>query len=190
MGDASLPPDYFDRIYAESHDPWSFATSEYEAGKYEATLDMLGAQRFERGFEIGCSIGVLTAKLAKRCRELVSVDVSERALAAAAERCAEQPNVRFERMIVPAEMPQGTFDLILLSEVGYYWSDDDLALARTRIVERGPHAIVELVHFLPKVADYVRDGDAVHAAFLSDSRFVPVRSMRASRYRIDVLRVA
>jgi hypothetical protein len=50
--------------------------------------------------------------------------------------------------------------------------------------------IVELVHFLPKVDDYVRDGDAVHAAFLADSRFALVRHLRAERYRIDVVRVA
>ena len=33
----------------------------------------------------------------------------------------------------------------------------------------------------------VRDGDAVHATFLADPRFVPLRQLRAERYRIDVL---
>jgi len=189
MSDASLTPEYFEDLYAASADPWSFATSEYEARKYDATIEMLGTKAYERGLEIGCSIGVLTMRLATRCRELVSVDVSARALAAAAERCAGRTNLHFRQMVVPAEMPAGPFDLIVLSEVGYYWSDADLELARTRMTEIGPGATVELVHFLPKVAEYVRDGDEVHQAFRNDPRFTTVRSLRADRYRIDVLRV-
>jgi SAM-dependent methyltransferase len=153
------------------------------------TIEVLGSQQFARGLEIGCSIGVLTLRLSELCRELVSVDVSERAITVARQRCAKQPNVSFERMNVPAQFPDGYFDLIVLSEVGYYWSDADFALARTRIAEAGRGATVELVHFLPKVEDYIRDGDAVHRTFLSDERFEVTLSMRAERYRIDVLNV-
>ncbi len=186
----SLDAAYFDRMYASNTDPWEFATSAYEAEKYRSTLDALPRARFARGFEIGCSIGVLTARLAGRCDSLLSVDVSDRALEEAKRRCDAFDHVRFARMSVPREFPQGSFDLVVVSEVGYYWSDDDLTLAIERIAAAasGGGTIV-LVHFTPFVNEYPQTGDAVHAAFLGDGRFEVEFSKRAERYRIDVLRV-
>jgi SAM-dependent methyltransferase len=185
----SLDATYFDSIYAESDDPWHFATSAYEAQKYAATIEMLGPGRYARGLEIGCSIGVLSRMLADRCNELISVDISARALERARERCADRANVRFELATVPTTFPVGPFDLIVLSEVGYYWSDADLSLARNHIAAAGSRGTVALVHYLPKVDDYVRDGDAVHESFLRDERFERRRAMREDLYRIDILAI-
>lgn len=190
MPTESLSAAYFERLYAASEDPWSFASSRYELDKYDDTVAALGPH-YERGLEVGCSVGVLTRRLAARCSHLLAVDVNERALSAARARCADLPNVAFARTAIPREYPARPFDLVVVSEVGYYWSDADLALTRDRIaaslVERGE---LLLVHFLPKVADYVRDGDAVHELFLTDERFVPVRGHRADQYRLDLLRRA
>ncbi|MBD5656517.1 MAG: methyltransferase domain-containing protein [Candidatus Eremiobacteraeota bacterium] len=190
MPSASLDGTYFERLYAEKRDPWNFETSEYELEKYRATLDALGDARFGSAFEIGCSVGVLTALLAPSCDALLAVDINERALDVARARCAERANVRFARMTFPHDAPAGTFDLVLLSEVAYYWSDDDLRKARDTIAACARGGTLELVHFLPKVADYVRDGDAVHEAFIADRRFSLLDGVRAEKYRIDVLRVA
>jgi SAM-dependent methyltransferase len=185
----SLGSDYFDRLYARDEDPWNFASSPYEAQKYAATLEMLGDTRFRNGLEIGCSIGVLTALLSSRCDRLLAIDINERALAQAATRSAHLANIRFKRMAIPNEFPAGSFDLVVLSEVGYYWSDDDLQRAVDLIAGAASGGILELVHFLPPVADYVRGGDAVHAVFLADPRFERLRAHRAERYRIDILGV-
>ena len=112
------PPRYFERIYARKDDPWGFETSEYERRKYEQTLLHLPKTRYTRGLEVGCSIGVLTRLLAERCDRLVGVDVSEQALERARLRCAGMVHVEFRCMHMPAEMPDGLFDLIILSEVG------------------------------------------------------------------------
>jgi SAM-dependent methyltransferase len=189
MGQPSLDRDYFARVYAETSDPWDFATSAYENAKYDATIAALGSERFGAAFEIGCSVGVLTAMLATRCGTLLSVDINERALEAARSRCARLPHVRFALMQFPQTRPAGRFDLVVLSEVAYYWSDEDLGAAIDFIASAASGGTLELVHFLPKVDDYVRDGDAVHAAFLADARFAPLRAQRAERYRIDVLHV-
>jgi SAM-dependent methyltransferase len=188
MGPPSLDHDYFARVYAETSDPWNFADSPYENAKYRATIAALGSARFAAGFEIGCSVGVLTAQLATRCDALLSIDINERALTAARERCAPLDNVRFAQMTFPRERPEGHFDLIVFSEVAYYWSDDDLAAAIEYAATAGRGGTIELVHFLPKVADYIRDGDAVHRAFLADARLRLVHAERSERYRIDVLR--
>jgi SAM-dependent methyltransferase len=189
MPQQSLDATYFDSIYAESDDPWHFETSAYEAQKYAATIEMLGPALYARGLEIGCSIGVLTRMLAERCHELLSIDINARALERARERCADRSNVRFARAEVPKSFPEGPFDLIVLSEVGYYWSDSDLSLARMQIAAAGSHGTLVLVHYLPKVDEYVRDGDAVHEAFLRDARFERQRSLRADLYRIDVFAI-
>jgi SAM-dependent methyltransferase len=186
----SLDATYFDRKYAGNGDPWDFATSPYEAEKYRVTLDALPKERFARAFEIGCSIGVLTAQLATRCDSLLAVDVSDRALEQARKRCATLQNVRFAHMSVPQAFPSESFDLIMVSEVGYYWSSEDLTRAIDRIASAaaGGGTIV-LVHYTPFVDEYPQTGDAVHAAFLSDARFEAGFSKRAERYRIDVLHV-
>ena len=73
----SLPPSYFEALYASDPDPWRFASSDYERDKYAATLAALPRQLYRSGLEVGCSIGVLTAMLASRCRRLLAVDVAD-----------------------------------------------------------------------------------------------------------------
>ena len=75
----TMPPDYFDNRYAEDPDPWQFATSEYEAAKYAATLEALPKPHYASALEIGCSIGVFTKALAARCDALIGVDTAEKA---------------------------------------------------------------------------------------------------------------
>jgi SAM-dependent methyltransferase len=184
----SLTREYFETLYDGADDPWSFATSDYEAEKYARSLAALGPH-YDRALEIGCSIGVFTRELATRCSALLAIDISDRAIDRARRRCADAPQVHFARMTAPREFPAGPFALITCCEVGYYWSDADLALARDRIAEHlAPGGDLLLVHFLPKVDDYVRDGDAVHEAFLADDRFARTAHARADRYRLDVLR--
>ena len=185
----SLPPSYFDALYGASHDPWGFETSDYEASKYAATLAALPRERYRAAFEIGCSIGVLTARLAERCDSLLSVDVSEKAMGRAIKRCQELPQVRFNLMRVPEEYPTGLFDLTLLSEVGYYWSWNDLKKAQQLIVEHlepGGHLL--LVHWTLYARDYPLSGDEVHDSFIeqtsSDLRHLGGR--REEQYRLDL----
>ena len=163
----SLPPSYFDRVYADAPDPWSFATSEYEQEKYAVTLAELPRERYRSAFEIGCSIGVLTEQLAARCDALLSVDVAERALAQARARCVHLPHVRCERLRVPEAFPDEQFDLIVVSEVGYYWSlcgsstrprPDRRASGAGRPPDAGP------LH--ERGGDYPISGDAVHDGLL------------------------
>jgi SAM-dependent methyltransferase len=183
----SVPRTFFEDLYAAHADPWSFETSAYEREKYDRSLAAL-RPRYARALEIGCSIGVFTERLAGHCEQLLAVDISEHALATARSRCAALPQVTFARADVTQAFPSGTFDLIVLAEVGYYWSDADLAQARGSIAAHlRPGGDLLLVHFLPKVPEYPRDGDAVHAAFLADPQFAAADAHRAPRYRLDRL---
>jgi SAM-dependent methyltransferase len=189
--DTTLPPQYFDDIYRANPDPWAFASSSYEAEKYAATLAALPRGQYENAYEIGCSIGVLSARLAPRCTRLLSVDASELPLAEARKRLASFEHVRVEQQVVPADLPGETFDLIVLSEVGYYLSWADLAALREGLLARlrpGGHLV--LVHWTPMVPDYPRTGDEVHDFFAEKTGpaqpLVHQAGHRAERYRLDV----
>lgn len=185
----SLPSSYFDDLYSADPDPWKFETSEYEANKYAATVAALPKQRYHSAFEIGCSIGVLTQKLASRCDSLLSVDVSEQALETAIERCQDIPQVRFQIMSVPERYPKQMFDLTLVSEVGYYWCWEDLKKAQQLILDRlepGGHLL--LVHWMLYAKDYPLSGDEVHDAFfeLVPSQLRHLRGQGKEQYRLDL----
>jgi SAM-dependent methyltransferase len=186
----SLGASYFAQIYQTNLDPWNFETSRYEREKYLASLAALPLERYGRGFEVGGSIGVLTRMLADRCDRLLSIDVSSIAQGRAQVRCADQSQVEFQIMQFPGETPNQTFDLIVLSEVGYYLSEKDLLIARDWIVNAlrpGGHLL--LVHWTPLVEEYPLTGDEVHDLFLAitPAPLTSVFSSRKTHYRIDVL---
>jgi SAM-dependent methyltransferase len=162
----SLPGDYFARMYAVSDDPWGFRTRWYEERKRAVTLAALDRPRYRRGFEPGCSVGVLTAGLAERCDALLASDVDPTAVVAARATVETHPHVVVERRSVPDEWPGGTFDLVVVSEVGYYLDHRALAVLVDRVTGSvEPGGAVLLCHWRHPVDDHPLTGDAVHAAF-------------------------
>ncbi len=186
----TLGADYFDKVYAAADDPWDFETSPYEAAKYTATLNALPRPRYHNALEIGCSIGVLTERLASHCDALLSLDVADYALERARRRTLHLPRVAFKRMQVPRDYPDGTFDLTVLSEVGYYLSHADLARALDLVVAHAaPGGHILLVHWTPVVHDYPLTGDEVHEQAHAAARAYGLRcllSTREERYRLDL----
>ncbi|TFC94807.1 MULTISPECIES: bifunctional PIG-L family deacetylase/class I SAM-dependent methyltransferase [Cryobacterium] len=159
----SLTGAFFEDFYAGRHDPWGFETRWYEERKRFLTLAALPRRRFRAALELGCSIGVLTAGLADRCDSVLAVDISEQPLLVARARLAEQPSVSFTRRTLPSEWPDGSFDLIVLSEVGYYFSAAELigVLERCRDSLADGGAIVAC-HWRHPVPEYPLSGDQVH----------------------------
>lgn len=159
----SLTPDYFEQMYAGGDDPWGFGDRWYEQRKYALTVAALPAASYGNGLEVGCSIGVLTTLLAARCTALTGIDPSTRALAQAATGVPN--NVRLTQGSVPGGWPAGAYDLVVLSEVGYYLSAADLDRLLD-LVERDlqPDGVVVACHWRHPVADYPQTGDAVHEA--------------------------
>ncbi|PIG93320.1 SAM-dependent methyltransferase [Gloeocapsopsis sp. IPPAS B-1203] len=185
----SLQPQYFNDLYTADEDPWQFETSEYEAHKYANTLAVLPRQRYRCALEIGCSIGVLTSRLAERCDSLLSIDASEIALNRAIKRCQHLSHVEFQLMQVPGDYPPQNFDLTLVSEVGYYLSWEDLRKTQKLLLEHlesGGHLL--LVHWTLYAEDYPLWGDEVHDSFmeLTDSHLRHLRGRREDQYRLDL----
>jgi len=185
----TLPTAYFDALYGSDPDPWKFATSPYEREKYALTLAVLPHARYASALEVGCSIGVLTRDLALRCDRLLAVDVAEAPLLEAKRRCADLPSVRFEKMFAPNQWPDEAFDLILLSEMIYYLSPDDVARLASRVSQCVRNeADVVMVHWT-KETDYPLSGDEASELFISgmEGTMTVERCDRHPAFRIDVL---
>lgn len=186
----TISPDYFQTMFRETHDPWDLETSAYEQAKFDDSIAALADRAYANGFEVGCAKGVLTQKLATRCAGLLSIDVSEIALEAARQRTAHLDHVAFQQMTFPSATPTGHYDLVVLSEVAYYWDDDDLGRAshwlESHLVSGGD---LLLVHFTGDT-DYPQSGDdAVAKLFmrLGHAMQVVIASQRP-RYRLDLWR--
>ncbi len=144
-------------------------------------------RRFANALEIGCSIGVLTAQLARRCDRLLALDVAEAALSKARAAC---PGVQFERRRIPQAWPPGRFDLIVLSEVLYYLDAAGIRQTASRAANAiQPGGCVLLVHYLGET-DYPTTGDEAATLFMTAGvalGLTPGFAMRAPGYRIDRL---
>ncbi len=189
---ATLPAGYFDALYHADEDPWGFETSAYEAEKYQATLAAMPRTTYASGFEIGCSIGVLTAQLAKRCTTLLSVDIAAIPLTRARARNRNAANVEFAQMSFPRDLPDRHFDLIVLSEVLYYFDLGDIALAAAATAGlAAPGAEILLVHWLGPTPDYPLTGNVAVEAFLEAISPFAQRCAHAAtpQYRIDRLQL-
>lgn len=162
----STPEAHFDRFYAEhDDDPWGFDSRWYEARKRAVVLAALPRARYVSALELGCATGAFTAELAGRVDRVLAVDFAEAALDAARARLAGQPRVSLARATIPRDWPTGSFDLIVLAEMGYYLDADDLrdTIARmTASLEPGGHLVA--CHWRHPLSDGPLDGDAVHAA--------------------------
>jgi len=181
----------FEMIPGAHADRWGFDASAYEATRHDSTLAALPRARYRTGCEIGCSIGMLTQRLAQRCNRLLAVDVAPEVLDRARTRCRDLPQVRFALMEAPDELPDAQFDLIVLSDVGFSWSVDALALVRCALTERlvpGGHLL--LVHWTPRKPRSAHACDQVHDAFLQDSGpqgpLSHLTDRREETYRLDL----
>jgi SAM-dependent methyltransferase len=110
----------FERLYHESPDPWGYLTSDYERGKYAATLAALPKRSHGLCLDVGCSIGVFTGLLAAVCEHVVAIDFSLSALQLARRHLQGVRNVDLLRAGFPEETPPGSWDLIICSEILYY----------------------------------------------------------------------
>ncbi len=185
----SWPDAVFDRIYAAAADPWNMRESAYEIAKYDATLAALPRRRFHVGFEPGCSIGVMTRRLAARCDALLAMDVAEAALARARAFCASLPAIEFARGRLPDDWPDRTFDLVLLSEILYFLSPADLRRTAQRLCATLTEDGAALLVNWTGPTDTPCTGDVAAEIFISACApaLIPSRQRRHDSYRLDLL---
>ncbi|MGL5825964.1 MAG: SAM-dependent methyltransferase [Nocardioides sp.] len=187
--DATLSQGHFDNLYAQSADPWNLATAWYERRKYAITVASLPRERYRSAYEPGCSIGELTRLLAPRCDRLLAVDFSPAAVAQAQTVVRHLSHVRVERAAVPENLPDATYDLIVLSEILYYFAEDDLRKAIAGLVKRlEPDGDLVAVHHRASDRCYGYDGFNVHQALTQRAELVSMIHHEDEDFVLDVHR--
>ncbi|WP_263263048.1 class I SAM-dependent methyltransferase [Pseudomonas sp. RIT-PI-S] len=157
------PESYFDNLYSDDPDPWAYRRRWYEKRKRDLTLACLPRQRYSRGFEPGCSNGELSVELAKRCDQLLCTDLNAQAVDLARKRVAGLPGVEVLQRTLPEGWPPGEFDLIVLSELGYYLSPQawqDVAQRAGKNLTAGGSLLA--CHWLHPIEGCQMDGPGVH----------------------------
>jgi SAM-dependent methyltransferase len=196
----STPREFFEELYAKSKDPWAYtwasglrnalAENFYEQRKYRRIHDVIPRKRYRNVLEIGCSIGVFSKSLGRRCENLLGIDYSPTAIAYARKRCARQKQIRFAEAKVPDDFPEGSFDLIVFTEVAYYLSLNDFEATGNKILEHlvpGGHLV--MAHYRHHQGEpYPISGDFAHDWFLERGELTHLRDYRLPEaYRLDLL---
>ena len=169
MATSTVSKEFFEQKYRGNCDPWSFSSSTYEQNRYDEIVRLLGSRTFRRRFEPGCWIGVLTERLAGCCRNLFAMDISRTAVGLAQKRCSHFSNVTVVGAL-PGDLPDGTFDLIVSSEIGYYFDRGVLGDLRDRLTERlQQRGLLVNVDWLGVSRDHLLSGDEVHEVLRSNN---------------------
>ncbi len=162
--DRSVSLDHFIGMYEAKADPWDNATKWSDQRKYAVTMASLLRSHYGRAYEPGCAVGHLTRLLAPRCDELLAVDAVPDAVRQASAAVSEFPHVTVARAILPADLPDGTFDLIVIGDLLYYLSGDDLDELLAGLLARlAPDGELVAVHYRDR-SGAVWDGAHVHDA--------------------------
>jgi trans-aconitate methyltransferase len=165
-------------MYEHADDPWGFAYRWYEERKRAITLAALPEPRYRTAFEPGCSIGIFTSILARRCDFILAGDISDSALKQATDRLSDHPNVQLRRIRLPAEWPNQEFELVVLSEILYYLDTADLRETVGKAVGSvAPHGTLLSVHWRHAVPDYPQTGDVVQKAVEQAARDVLIQTV-------------
>jgi SAM-dependent methyltransferase len=178
----------FERRYQRDGDPWHYASSAYERAKYDATLIACGPGPFASALELGGSIGVFSAQLARRCDALTTIDGSPTAVAAARTRLAGFPRAQAIVGEIPGAIGPGEHDLVVASEILYYLDDEALTATLERLHEvlAGGGRLVA-VHWRPSGPERPQTAATVHARLRSLPWLHAAGERGTDDYLLDVL---
>jgi len=183
---SALTPEAFEARYAGGRDPWSFAVDPYELGRYRSILASLTRSAYGTVYEPGCSIGVLTQHLAGIAQQVIATDFAPSAIAQAEVRCAGRANIEFICADVQTFIPARPPELIVFSEIGYYFGADTLAaLVRqlAHVMPQGGEFVA--AHWLGTSGDHVLHGARVHDTVREALNWPAARRECHPEFRLD-----
>ena len=177
---------FFEAKYQADDDPWDFASNDYELRRYDAILNSLKGSRYRSAIEPGCSVGVLTAGLSNLCDHLLAFDFSRSAVDKAIDRCGDISHVELAWMSLDDIESFAPFDLVVLSEIGYYFTEVKWRhLAQRIVAEMQMESTLLAAHWTGISADHEISGDLVHEILLADPCLQVQRSERHVGFRLE-----
>lgn len=182
----SIDEGFFNQLYQKNRDPWDFATSPYELFRYHRICEVIQHKRHDWIFEAGCSIGVLTSKLAHLAKYVEAIDISKIAIAQAQRHCQHLTNVYLKSTPLPDYLFNPATDLIVLSEIGYYFTYREWCALLDKIISQmRPNTHILASHWLGESQDHLTSGDEVHNTFALFNELQRVHQERHQAFRLD-----
>ncbi|WP_238584003.1 MULTISPECIES: SAM-dependent methyltransferase [Legionella] len=173
-------------MYKKDPDPWKFASSEYELNRYKQIYNALNYKYYDLILEPACSIGVLTEQLSTLANSVKAFDISSRAVSLATKRCAHLSNVSISCNSIEDYSIERNADLIILSEIGYYFDSKRWRKIVTHLIEKSPKSTIFLAsHWLGYSQDHNISGDEVHLIIHSINELSFEYGERNANFRID-----
>lgn len=178
---------YLRGMYASGEDPWRIDVGWYEQRKRELVLGCLPRERYDSAFEPGCAGGTLTRRLAGRAGRLLAADLSEVAVRTATERVADLEHVEVRQLLLPDEWPAGSFDLIVLSELGYFFAEPSWARLCAKVAgSLSPDATVLACHWRHEFAERTQSTAALHGCLAAALALPKQTTLVDADFLIDV----
>ena len=178
--------DFFEAKYQAKPDPWNFLNSDYEQERYKSILNIIDEQIYHYAFEPGCSIGILTRELSARCAFVEAIDFSETAVQLAKARCRDLNNVSIIKASIKEHRPAQQPDLIILSEIGYYFFLPEWNEILENLLANCKHSTTLIAcHWLGQSEDHILSGDAVHESIDQQRNLKLLTRLRFDHFRLD-----
>lgn len=176
----------FEDRYVAVKDPWAFETSPYEQHRYATLVRALSRPTYGVVFEPGCSVGVLTEKLALIAERVIATDIAPSAVDRAKTRCARLSNVEVFRADLATYVPPVALDLVVFSEVGYYFETAALGLiVRALASQLRDQGEFMAVHWLGHSDDHIQHGNDVHETLRAVLPLRWIKGESHEKFRID-----
>lgn len=179
---------HFETVHERHDDPWHVFDRWYEIRKRRLFLATLPDERLGRVLEIGCSVGAMTMELATRADRVVALDLAASAVESARQRSRDLPHVEVRQSDVRDGLPEGPFDTVVVSEVGYYLDLGEWTSLLEAI--RGILAVdgtVALCHWQDDEPDFALAPGRVHEVALATLGLARIAHHIEDDFRLDVL---
>jgi cyclopropane fatty-acyl-phospholipid synthase-like methyltransferase len=178
---------YFEALYHHNNDPWGYDHHWYEARKRQICLALLTQQHYSSVLEIGCSNGHLSVHLAQRAGQLLCLDLSAHAVHWASQRLQDLGHVNVQQQKIPENFPQQKFDLIVISEVAYYLSRNELHKLINQLKDSlTPQGEILCCHWRHAIQDFELDAFQVHDHLKQSLPFSHYLSLNDPDFMIDI----
>lgn len=179
--------DYFDQLYQHTNDPWHYETRWYEQRKRDICLALLPKAMYPTTLEVGCGNGVFSQLLASRSKALLCIDGHAKAVALASERLQRYQHVTVQQGLIPQALPNARYDLIVMSEILYYLSADDLQAVITWLKQSlNPAGTLLCCHWRYPIEGFGFTGDSVHAQLQQDLCYPRLVHLEDFDFVVDV----
>lgn len=185
---AAYDQEYFDALYALNQgDPWHYAQRWYEQRKRQICLAILPRLHFDSAIELGCSNGIFSQELAQRTDRLICLDANDTAIQLARQRLHAHSHVQVLQRVVPDELPQQKFQLIVISEILYYLNPTALQQVLAWLHSAlEPDGCILTCHWRAPISGFSLNGEKVHHYLKAHLNYAHNLSLQDSDFLVDL----